>query len=96
MNGLTINQLYPSRLRQTIRLRVTRVWDCIVPATGKCLGIAFVASDHSQKTTLATLQTETNFWQMLLEFFSTSPQFMPYISLVEQSQERKISSYAPY
>ncbi|OMP10722.1 Nucleic acid-binding protein [Corchorus olitorius] len=45
MEQLTIGQLYPSRLRQTIRLRVARFWDCIVPGTGSFQGIAFIGTD---------------------------------------------------
>ncbi|OMO86956.1 Nucleic acid-binding protein [Corchorus olitorius] len=47
MNMITSSQLYTSRLNQTIRLRVPRVWDCIIPSSGKCLGMAFVATNHS-------------------------------------------------
>ncbi|OMP07220.1 hypothetical protein COLO4_07531 [Corchorus olitorius] len=45
MEQLTIAQLYPSRLRQTIRLRVARFWDCIVPGTRIFQGIAFIGTD---------------------------------------------------
>ncbi|OMP05880.1 Nucleic acid-binding protein [Corchorus olitorius] len=45
MEQLTITQLYPSRLRQTIRLRVAGFWDCIVPGTGSFQEISFIGTD---------------------------------------------------
>ncbi|OMP09052.1 Nucleic acid-binding protein [Corchorus olitorius] len=46
MAGISIFQLAPPGLNQVIRLRITRIWDCIVPTSERVIGLAFLATDN--------------------------------------------------
>ncbi|OMO74231.1 hypothetical protein COLO4_26648 [Corchorus olitorius] len=45
MAVVLIPQLAPPGLNQSIRLRVTRMWNCVSPASGRIIGLAFLGTD---------------------------------------------------
>ncbi|OMO77065.1 Nucleic acid-binding protein [Corchorus olitorius] len=45
MSLRVISQLAPPGQNQMIKLRITRIWECIIPTTRKLIGIAFLGTD---------------------------------------------------
>ncbi|OMP12696.1 Nucleic acid-binding protein [Corchorus olitorius] len=46
MNQLSIASLFPTEDIQTIRLRVARIWRCVLPISREPVGLAFVGVDY--------------------------------------------------
>ncbi|OMO67851.1 Nucleic acid-binding protein [Corchorus capsularis] len=46
MSLKTINELTPPGQNQTVKLRITRIWEVFIPTTQRNLGIAFLAFDN--------------------------------------------------
>ncbi|OMO69020.1 Glutamyl/glutaminyl-tRNA synthetase, class Ib [Corchorus capsularis] len=50
MAATSISQLAPPGLNQIIRVRITRIWDCIVPTSQRVIGLAFLATNNQEQS----------------------------------------------